>query len=972
MPESAPATGVPPFPRATYRLQFHKGFTLDDATALLPYLSALGISHVYASPFLAARPGSTHGYDIIDHNRLNPEIGDADSFNRLAAALRERGMGLILDFVPNHVGVGPDNPWWMDVLEWGEASPYAAFFDIDWSPPAERLRGKVLLPVLGDHYGDALENGEIVLRFDAEHGSFAAHYHQHRFPIAIRDYPRLLRPAQEALGGEGEALAPLVAGFARLGRRGLSVRQAAVARREADALRAQLAALAKENRKIRRAIAAAVAGFNGVPGKPESFRALHALLERQAYQVAFWRVAANDINYRRFFDINDLAGLNIQNPELFEISHRLVFQLIAEGKLQGLRLDHVDGLYDPRAYCRRLQDRAAYLVLQARAAPETAVADAGAEVRLRNPFYVVVEKILAAHEALRPDWPVDGTTGYEFMNLVNGLFVDPAGCEPLTETYHRFLGREEHFPDIVAAAKRQILRGNLASELNVLAGEIYRLAQQSWRTRDYTQTAIRDALIDVVTYFPVYRTYVTAEGADERDRQYIAWAVGQARKNTALVDTGLFDFLHAVLTTDLKAEGGRGYRRRDLVRAAMKFQQMTGPVMAKAFEDTALYRYYRLVSLNEVGGEPERFGVSPAAFHRVNADRLRQHPFSMLATATHDHKRGEDSRARIDVLSGMPEEWGRRVARWSRLNRLKRRELEGFRAPGRNDEYLVYQSLVGAWPLEIGSAEDDRLGTLADRMAGFMIKAVREAKLRSNWTAPDAEYEQAVESFVRGILDPRRSAAFLADLLDFLSQVAPAGAVNGLAQTLLKLAAPGVPDIYQGCEFWDQSLVDPDNRRPVDYAARAAALREAAAVNDPAALLADWRSGRAKQYLIARALDLRRRLPALFAAGDYVPVEAEGPLAEHVVAFLRRGAEAAVLVAVPRLARPFLRTDGPLGLDGAALRGGALRLPDWLHGADLRDALADREHAVGADGALPLDRLLETFPVALLCTGTAG
>ncbi len=968
MPEPDMGRGAPAFPRATYRLQFHKGFTFADATALVPYLAELGISHVYASPFLAARPGSTHGYDIIDHNRFNPEIGDVGSFNRLVENLRARGMGLILDFVPNHMGIGSDNPWWLDVLEWGEASPYAAFFDIDWTPPVERLRGKVLLPVLGDHYGNVLEQGDLKLRFDPDRGQFVVHYFQERFPIAIRDYPRLLRPAQDALGNAADTtLAPLITGFTRLKRRRLSVQQSAMVRNEATALQAQLAALARNNRRARRAIEDAVATFNGTPGHPDSFVALHTLLERQSYLLAFWRVAANDINYRRFFDINDLAGLSIENPELFEISHRLVFQLIAEGKLQGLRLDHIDGLFDPLAYCRRLQDRAAYLVLQAKASSATtAELEPGASVRPRNPFYVVVEKILAIHEPLRPEWPVDGTTGYEFMNLVNGLFIDPAACDALNEVYQRFLGRKENFPEIVVAAKRQILRSNLASEVNVLAGDVYRLAQQSWRTRDYTQTAIRDALIDVVAHFPVYRTYITADRVGDRDRQYINWAVNQARKNTLLVDLSVFDFIYAALTMDLRQATDRGYRRRDIVRVAMRFQQMTGPVMAKAFEDTALYRYYRLVSLNEVGGDPERFGVSVAAFHHVNADRLRHHPFSLLATATHDHKRGEDTRARIDVLSDIPELWARRVNRWSRLNRLKRRELEGVRVPSRNDEYLIYQTLVGAWPLDMPSPEKKRLGIFADRIATYMIKAVREAKLRSNWTAPQPDYEHGVEAFVRGILDPARSTAFLTDLVDFAEQIAPAGAVNGLAQTLLKLTAPGVPDIYQGCEYWDQSLVDPDNRRPVDYDARKRSLQASA---DFDGLLAEWRNGRVKQHLIARTLRVRQEQPAIFAGGDYLPLEVVGPDADHFVAFQRRSADAGIVVLTPRQVSPLLRGDGSLGLDPDRLRGTDLRLPDLPQGTAIRDMLWNRPLPAASDGSLAVGTLLDRLPVALLAYG---
>ncbi|MFN4087724.1 MAG: malto-oligosyltrehalose synthase [Alphaproteobacteria bacterium] len=949
--------GPPPLPRATYRLQFHEGFGFDDATALVPYLGRLGISHVYASPFLAARAGSTHGYDIVDHNRFNPEVGDAAAFERMVAALHAHGMGLILDFVPNHMGIGSaDNPWWLDVLEWGQSSPYAGFFDINWSPSVEHLRGKVLLPVLGDHYGNVLERGEIVLRFDREQGSFSAWYHEHRFPIAIRDYPRILRAVQSEADGTGAALAPHVAGFSRLAAKPRGARQAAMLRREADALRYGLAALAKADPDIAAAIDRVVDRMDGTPGDPASFRELHALLERQAYHIAYWRVASNDINYRRFFDINDLAGLAIEDPELFEISHRLVFQLIAEGKLQGVRLDHIDGLYDPAAYCRRLQDRAAYLVPPREPSPD------GTQAQPRHPIYLLVEKILAPHEHLRTEWPVDGTTGYEFMNLINGLFVDPAALEPLTETYQRFLGRSIDFHEMVVEAKRQILRNNLSSELNVLVDMAYRIARQSLTTRDYTRQALRDALIELISHFPVYRTYVTADGVDERDRHYLNWAMTHARRDSTADDLSIFDFVGALVATDLKREPGRPYRRAEVLHTAMKFQQLTGPVMAKAFEDTALYRFNRLVSLNEVGGEPERFGVSAAAFHYLNAERLKNHPFSMLATATHDHKRGEDVRARIDVLSEMPEAWSRAVRRWHRINRLKVREIDGRPAPGRNDEYLLYQTLVGAWPLH--AAE---MAALPDRIVAYMIKAVREAKARSNWTAPKADYEDAVEAFVRAILDPERSATFLADFVAFHAGIAAAGAVNGLAQTLLKLTVPGVPDTYQGCEFWDLSMVDPDNRRPVDYAARAAGLDAEDGVTDPAALVADWTDGRVKQHVVAATLRFRQRAPELFALGDYAGVEAAGPRAGHVVALQRRLPDGAALVAVaPRLAAGILAGDGTPRLDPSALEGTRLVLGPAMAGRTLRDVMTGRTIEADGSGDLDVAALLAPLPVALL------
>ncbi|HET6522344.1 MAG TPA: malto-oligosyltrehalose synthase [Geminicoccaceae bacterium] len=942
-------------PRATIRVQLRKGFGFDEVRALVPYFADVGFSHVYASPFLKARPGSTHGYDVTDPNAFNPEIGDDAGFDRLVEALHAREMGLILDFVPNHVGVhGADNPWWLDVLEWGRASPYARFFDIDWEASARGTSDKVLLPLLGDHYGNVLVSGDLKLRFDPEGGSFSAWYHQHRFPINPRDYALLIGPALDVLGDDGP-LADMVAGFEMLG-----AADARRSREEGTELKAQLAALTGSDGAVRRAIDDAVQPVNGTPGRPRSFRTLHQLLEGQAYRVAYWRVAADEINYRRFFDINDLAGLRMERPEVFEETHRLVLRLLAEGKLQGLRLDHVDGLFDPAGYCHRLQRRAAEVL-----PPPEEAGEAPGAVRVDQPIYLVVEKILARFENLPQGWPVAGTTGYEFMNLVNGLFVDPAAERSLTNTYHRAIQREHDFDEMVVEAKRFILENNLSSELQVLAFETYRLAQQSLTTRDYTLNSLRDALIAIIANFPVYRTYVTAAGLDEEGRRYLDWAVARARKATNLPDSSIFDFLYKMLSADLVAERGRGYRREDILSAAMRAQQLTSPVMAKSLEDTTFYRHVRLVSLNEVGGEPNHFGVSPAAFHRVNRDRLRHHPHSMLATATHDHKRGEDTRVRIDALSEMPAEWRQRVQRWFRFNRFKRREIDGRPAPGRNDEYLLYQMLVGAWPLGLTSADADGLGAFAGRILGYMIKATREAKQRSSWIAPNAEYEGALESFVRAILDARRNAPFLDDLIAFQGRTALVGAVNGLSQTLLRLTAPGVPDTYQGCELWDLTLVDPDNRRPPDFDLRRRLLNGDGAAS-PGELLADWRSGRIKQHVIARTLDLRRRHPALFGYGDYEPVEVAGAQAERVVAFVRRHGDGLALTVAPRLVLPLLG-DGDRPMPPPAAWGDTtLRLPSGAESASLTDVLTGAERSPDADGTLRLADVLSDLPVALL------
>lgn len=944
----------PIVPRATYRLQFHAGFGFDAASAIVPYLARLGISHVYASPLTMARPGSTHGYDVIDFNRLNPELGDEAAFERLIATLHAHGMGLILDFVPNHMGVGSDNPLWLDLLEWGPLSPYATFFDVDWEASARGVRGKVILPVLGDQYGKVLEAGELRLQFDAAAGTLYVAYFDERFPIAVRNYPQVLLAAASLLDREGGRLFELADRFATLWSDEAGPEQWAVRRQEAFGLKAALAEAVKD-RGVGNALDAAVAAVNGTPGLPETFEPLHALLEEQAYRLAYWRVASSEINYRRFFDINQLAGLRMERGEVFEATHRLLLRLIAEGKVQGVRLDHIDGMYDPRGYCQRLLSRVADVLGEGSGGrPEI-------DGRNGRPIYLLVEKILARHESLREDLPVAGTTGYEFINLVNGLFVDPGAERSLTATYHRFIDQEPEFDQVLLAAKQQILRYSLNSELHVLGHEFHRLAQESWTTRDFTLTGLREALADIITRFPVYRTYITDDSVRPEDRRDLDWAVSRARKETALVDHTVFDFLHAALSTDLV--GTRGYERSHVIATAMHFQQLTGPVMAKAMEDTAFYRYLRLVSLNEVGGEPQHFGVSPAAFHTLVQQTLRFHPLTMLASATHDHKRGEDVRARINALSELPQEWRRRVARFALLNRYKRQDLDGRPVPSRNDEYLLYQTLIGAWPFQIESPEALAGSDFVERIVAYMIKAMREAKQETSWTAPDPAYEAGVEQFVRRILDPVSGRAFLADFLPFQQRVARIGAINGLAQIVLKLTTPGVPDTYQGCELWDLSLVDPDNRRPVDFELRERWLAEPRPLAD---LLRDWKSGRIKQHLIARVLELRRRLPELFTSGDYQPLTTSGAEAERVVAFARRSGETVLVVVVPRLVAPLLSGDLPLP-SAAAWADTAVELPERLA---LRDVLTDAERATG-DGRLRISDVLGELPVALLATPVA-
>ncbi|MGE5506488.1 MAG: malto-oligosyltrehalose synthase [Actinomycetota bacterium] len=923
----------PAVPRATYRLQLRAGFGFAEVEALVPYLAGLGISHVYLSSFLKARAGSTHGYDIVDHTAINPEIGDMAGLERLHAALDRHQMGIVLDIVPNHMGVGgADNAWWLDVLEWGQDSPYARYFDIDWQPARRELRGKLLLPFLGDHYGAVLERGELVPRFDAAAGTLDLWYWQHRHPFSPKHYPRVLAPAARGLGPgpDGEALAAAVEAFRVLG-------AGPEARGRAQAAKARLAEVARRP-AVAAAIDRALAELAGKVGEPQSFGPLHDLLEAQAWRLSFWRVAADEINYRRFFDINDLAALRmVEEPELFAHAHRLVFDLVGRGIVSGLRIDHVDGLFNPAEYCRQVQ--------------------AAAQRVLGRPLWLVAEKILAHHEALRRDWPVAGATGYEFANLVTGLFVAQDAEAALSSTYARFIGRDVDVERLVVTCKMMIMSETMASELRVLAVRLGRIAASHWRSRDFTLSVLFAALRAVVAWLPVYRTYVTSRRVTDNDRRYIDWAVGRARRTGG--DASVWDFVHGVLDTSILDGVAARYSRRAVVDFAMRFQQVSGPVMAKGFEDTVLYRYNRLLALNEVGGDPTRFGIAPAGFHQANRVRGRSHPHAMLATATHDTKRGEDVRVRIAVLSELPEEWRQHLDRWSTLNALFRKALDGGMAPDANDEIFLYQTLLGAW------GGDD----LAARLEPVVVKSLREAKRRTSWTAPDEEYEQAVVGFAHRICDSGRRNPFLDDFVAFQRRIAAAGMVNGLVQTLLKLTCPGVPDIYQGCELWQLALVDPDNRRPVDWGSRRAMLGGLAA-GPLSGRLEDWTDGAVKQEVIRRTLELRCRRPGLFDQGAYRPLAVRGLRAGHCLAFARQLDEAAVVVAVPlltaRLGSP------PLG---DAWRGVHVEAPRRVAPGRWRDLFTGAEvEAVVRRGTAVFHapELFARFPLALLESIPAG
>jgi (1->4)-alpha-D-glucan 1-alpha-D-glucosylmutase len=938
-------------PRATYRVQLHSDFTFRDVTALVPYLAKLGVSHVYCSPYLRARPGSRHGYDIIDHDSLNPEIGTREEFDAFVAELHRHGMGQVMDIVPNHMGVlGADNAWWQDLLENGPASTLADFFDIDWQPPSTHLINRVLLPVMGDHYGVELAAGKLALQFDPAGGAFAVHYFEHRLPIDPREYPRILAPAVREMEAVGEslehparALRSILEAFSRLPPR----EHAARAQRDQRNLdkevgKGRLALLARSNTHVAAAIERSLAAINGRPDEPASFDALHELLEAQPYRLAYWRVAQDEVNYRRFFDINELAALRQENPAVFESTHRLVAALVNEGSVDALRVDHPDGLYDPRAYFRRL-----------------------AEICKRPP-YIAIEKIVAPFENLPEDWCVHGTTGYRFANVVNGLFVDPAAEARLTRTYHAFIGDETPFEEIARRSRRLILRTSLASELTVLTSRLSRIARSDRATRDFTFNTLRDGLIGVLANFPVYRTYIDEQVRPE-DRRYIDWAVTQARAESTASDTGVFDFIRDVLACDLPARSPA--LAAEVRHFARKFQQVSSPVMAKGVEDTSFYLYNRLVSLNDVGGDPGEFGFPPARFHRASAHRSRHWPHTMLATSTHDNKRSEDVRTRIDILSELAAGWRLMLRKWHRMNLPAKAMVDEALAPSRNDEYLLYQTLLGSFPA--GNLDGEALEAYTGRIVEYMRKAGREAKARTSWARVNEPYEAATEAFVRAILAERTGNGFLENFRAAVAPITWIGYLNSVAMVAVKLTSPGVPDCYQGNEVWDFSLVDPDNRRPVDYARRRALLDGLEALGDSPGhealreIFTGLEDGRAKLYVMWRLLQLRKSREELFRDGTYAAVRVTGTQAKHAIAFARRHGHQVAVTVIPRLLATLGIGVGQLPCGADPWGDTRIELPFVEEGTVLRDAITGEEMRV-TNGGVAVGALLARAPVAVL------
>lgn len=953
MPSEPPAAAVP---ASVYRLQLSPGFTFEDARRRLRYLKELGIEALYLSPCMQAAPGSTHGYDVSDPARFSEELGGEAGFLALSNEAKALELKVLLDWVPNHMGISVNNPWWSDVLENGQASPYSRFFDIDWRPAKVELHDKVLLPVLGDLYGRVLEEGGLKLDYAA--GSFRVLGAGRWFPVAPETYPMILERGLETLplsdgDPDKEELLSVITAFRRLP--GPAWERSAERIREKEVAKRRLDALARRSEAVRKHIEAALAGLAGSKDDPASFEALDKLLSMQHYRLACWRVAAQEINYRRFFNIHELAAIRIEEEAVFRGCHELLLRLVAERRVDGLRIDHIDGLYDPAGYLARLQ---------------AACAEAAGLPPGPRPFYVVVEKILDRRESLPEGWAAHGTVGYEFLNTLGGLFVDQAREAEIDEAYEAFTGHRVDFDRLVYSTKKLFAAEYMASEVHSLGQLLDRLTEGSRHYRDFTGYQLTTAVREIVENFPVYRTYIAP--ADEevtgRDEQYVRIAVEKARHRSPALEPGLFDFLLDVLLLRIgppRITASARARYRDFV---LRLQQLTGPIMAKGLEDTALYSNSRLLSLNEVGGDPTHVGVSPQDFHKQNAERAERWPAGLLATSTHDTKRSEDLRSRLSALSEVTPAWKAAATRWAVVNGKHKTEVDGRPEPSGDTEYFIYQTLLGVWPDE--PIDDAGRKVLLERLWEHCLKAVREAKQATNWVTPRAEYEAAIRRFLEGLLEGGPDNRFLQDFDAFQARVAELGRLNALSQLTLKLGSPGVVDVYQGSELWSYRLVDPDNRRPVDFDRADKVLAELSALppeSGAGELFASRRDGRVKMLLLHRGLALRRRHPGLFVGGEYLPLRVEGSRARNCVAFARKSEDTFAVAAAGRLFAD-LGGEGAPPL-GAAWGDTAVLLPGQTQGWGFRDAytgriVAARPHPEGA--ALDLAVLFETLPCALL------
>jgi len=935
-------------PISTYRLQFNQQLRFNDAKALVPYLHDLGITDVYASPLLQTKRGSLHGYDVADPSHLNPELGTDEEFDALVRELQKHDMGLLLDIVPNHMAASSENPWWMDLLEDGPRSAFASHFDVDWHPPSRSLENRVLLPILGDTYARVLESRD--LRLNYTRTGFFVNYFDFTLPIAPWSYHRLLSYRRDRLERVMGASAPvwqefqgIQAAIAQIPSPASASPEAAGERRQhREAIKERLWRLYTTSPEVKRFVDGNVRLFNGRKGVPASFLLLDQLLSDQAYVLAFWSTANQEINYRRFFTISDLVGLRVEDPMTFEAVHAIALRLATKGMVTGLRIDHIDGLRDPLGYLRRLQERAH---------PE-----AGSRPK---DFYVVVEKILSTGENLPSEWPVHGTTGYDFLNAVNGLFVDAGNLPALEDTYARFINERIHYPDLAYKKKKQVMETMLAVEMRSLGRYLGILAAHDRYAREFPRNDLTRALVEVTACLEPYRTYIRGFEIKPPERTPIEKAVREAQRRNATLDPACFRFLREVLLL-LPGPHLLPEQREARLAFVMAWQQFTGPITAKGIEDSALYVFNRLISLNEVGASPQSSDLSLQGFHSFMQRRHEKWPFGMNATMTHDTKRAEDARMRISVLSELPKEWDTHLNQWSAWNESKCRQVKGVRVPERNEETLLYQTLIGSWPVA-----DPVCVCYTRRIQEFMVKAVREAMVHTRWTVPNVDHEQALLNFVESILEDSPAHRFLRDFRQFAEKIAFHGALNSLSQLVVKLGSPGTADFYQGSELWDLRLVDPDNRKPVDFAEREHML---GLLNDQSPslseLVSDWQSGLAKLHVTQRGLRLRQRQGALFLKGSYIPLQVEGPQRDCVIAFARRHRGDWAAVIVPKFTTR-LTSNRDRQIDPEVWEDTRVLLPKEAPRAWV-NVLSDEEAHPNAAGELLVKDVLQAFPAALL------
>ncbi|MCC6264295.1 MAG: malto-oligosyltrehalose synthase [Bryobacterales bacterium] len=951
-------------PTSTYRIQFSSSFRFRDAWELVPYLRELGITDLYASPRAKARKGSSHGYDVADAVKINSELGTEDEFEQLVQRLKQYQMEMLLDIVPNHMAASVENPYWADVLENGRASVYADFFDIDWHPATSKAaflqENRILLPILGDLYGSVLTRREIVLRYD-ENGFFARYY-DHRLPLGPKSYLKILEPGREELldsitSPEGkDLLRRAIAILAEMPVRDEEEPQRKIERQQEIAqAKSLLWELYLKEPEYKRTLDDLLWQLSGDPQDTRSFDALDDILSAQVYRIAYWRIAVEEINYRRFFDINDLVGVRVEAPEVFDISHREILKLMREGKVAGVRIDHIDGLRDPLGYLRRLQG---------------SVLGDGVESGEQN-FYILAEKILGCEEKL-PEWPLAGTTGYDYLNALNGIFVNAAGLGEIVRQYDGLNGIRGPFSEICHAKNKLVMDTLFANEINVIGHYLGQLAAQDRRARDIPLSEIRRILVEATACLPVYRTYLRGFAVEQRDRDLIEATLSLARARTRrdAVSDAAFEFMGRVLLVE-PPYYAREHRAQWLA-VVMRWQQFSGPVMAKGLEDSAFYSYNALLSLNEVGGDPLRNKppFNARDLHDFHAERQRRWPGTMNCTSTHDTKRSEDVRARLNVLTEMPREYQAAILRWIAANESKRTRLADHAAPTPSEEILIYQSLLGAWPLD-----EVELPDFQERFQVYVRKCAREAKEHTNWVQPNEAHESALAQFVDALFHPTRGKAFREDFLQLQPTLAFYGAINSLSQVLLKATAPGIPDFYQGMESWNFSLVDPDNRRPVDFRVpmrMLEGLRHAEAADAVALagrLSSSWRDGRIKLFTTTKTLEFRRARANLFARGEYIPLHAHGPRADHIFAFARRWNGEWCIVVAPLHLRGIL-PEGESLASGGAWDGTAIVLPEEAPAAwknQFTGESLDLAASSAGPASLPVSQILGTFPVGLLC-----